>query len=453
MLQLNNVNKTYRSKKGTDCKALRNVSLTLGEKGLTFLLGKSGSGKSTLLNIIGGLDKADSGEILYNGQSLQEFSANDLDNYRNVTVGFVFQEFNLLEQFNVYENIELVLKMQKLDFTPQDIENALERVGMQGYGKRAVSELSGGQKQRVAIARALLKQSKIILADEPTGNLDSETSAEIFELLKDISKEKLVIVVTHDRDSAEKYGDGIVEIKDGEIVKNTAPQESREAQESIKPTANKHKIPFVYKLRMALKNFGKHWVRSAITTLSIMLSLTVIVMSQVMGTKIVVMKLGIIQQVDSPTNLFDYPENKFVAGFIGTPQMNFFDVKIKKSGGRLNIKFANGEDQNYELANMRKINKEYLDGEEHEVTLGIRGENVRLDEKGLTTTLTIKEILGNTTQMFVKITPESADSIVCINERNDYMQGDTVKIVFDEKRIHLFDRQTELAIMGREFGN
>ena len=282
MLQLNNVNKTYRSKKGTDCKALRNVSLTLGEKGLTFLLGKSGSGKSTLLNIIGGLDKADSGEILYNGQSLQEFSANDLDNYRNVTVGFVFQEFNLLEQFNVYENIELVLKMQKLDFTPQDIENALERVGMQGYGKRAVSELSGGQKQRVAIARALLKQSKIILADEPTGNLDSETSAEIFELLKDISKEKLVIVVTHDRDSAEKYGDGIVEIKDGEIVKNTAPQESREAQESIKPTANKHKIPFVYKLRMALKNFGKHWVRSAITTLSIMLSLTVIVMSQVM---------------------------------------------------------------------------------------------------------------------------------------------------------------------------
>ena len=102
---------------------------------------------------------------------------------------------------------------------------------------------------------------------------------------------------------------------------------------------------------------------------------------------------------------------------------------------------------------MRKINEEYLDGEEHEVTLGIRGENVRLDEKGLTTTLTIKEILGNTTQMFVKITPESADSIVCINERNDYMQGDTVKIVFDEKRIHLFDRQTELAIMGREFGN
>lgn len=282
MLQLKNVNKTYHSKKGTDCKALKNVSLTLGEKGLTFLLGKSGSGKSTLLNIIGGLDKADSGEILYNGQSLQDFSASDLDNYRNVMVGFVFQEFNLLEQLNVYENIELVLKMQKLDFTPQDIENALERVGMLGYGKRAVSELSGGQKQRVAIARALLKQSKIILADEPTGNLDSETSAEIFELLKDISKEKLVIVVTHDRESAENYGDGIVEIKDGEIVRNTARQVNGQAQESVKPSVSKHRIPFVYKLRMALKNFGKHWVRSAITTLSIMLSVTLIVTSQVM---------------------------------------------------------------------------------------------------------------------------------------------------------------------------
>lgn len=153
---------------------------------------------------------------------------------------------------------------------------------MQGYGKRAVSELSGGQKQRVAIARALLKQSKIILADEPTGNLDSETSAEIFELLKDISKEKLVIVVTHDRESAEKYGDGIVEIKDGEIIRNTVPQENGEVQECVKPTASKHRIPFVYKLRMALKNFGKHWVRSAITTLSIVLSVTLIVTSQVM---------------------------------------------------------------------------------------------------------------------------------------------------------------------------
>ncbi len=172
-----------------------------------------------------------------------------------------------------------------------------------------------------------------------------------------------------------------------------------------------------------------------------------------MGTRIVVMKLGVIQQIDNPTNLFDFPENKFVAGFIGTPQMNFFDVTIKKNGKNLDVKYPNGEIQSYNLANMRTLKPEYLDGNEHGVTLGIRGENVTLDEKGISAKLSIKEILGNTTQMFVKITPESPDSIICVNDRNDYRQGDTVKIFFDEKRIHLFDDETELSIMERKYGN
>ena len=170
-----------------------------------------------------------------------------------------------------------------------------------------------------------------------------------------------------------------------------------------------------------------------------------------MGTRIVVMKLGVIQQIDNPTNLFDFPENKFVAGFIGTPQMNFFDVTIKKNGKNLDVKYPNGEMQSYNLANMRTIKPEYLDGNEHGVTLGIRGENVTLDEKGISAKLSIKEILGNTTQMFVKITPESPDRIICVNDRNDYRQGDTVKIFFDEKRIHLFDEETELSIMERKY--
>ncbi len=172
-----------------------------------------------------------------------------------------------------------------------------------------------------------------------------------------------------------------------------------------------------------------------------------------MGTRIVVMKLGVIQQIDNPTNLFDFPENKFVAGFIGTPQMNFFDVTIKKNGKNLDVKYPNGEMQSYNLANMRTIKPEYLDDNEHGVTLGIRGENVTFDEKGISAKLSIKEILGNTTQMFVKITPESPDSIICVNDRNDYRQGDTVKIFFDEKRIHLFDDETELSIMERKYGN
>jgi len=172
-----------------------------------------------------------------------------------------------------------------------------------------------------------------------------------------------------------------------------------------------------------------------------------------MGTRIVVMKSGIIQQIDNPTNLFDFPENKFVAGFIGTPQMNFFDVKIKKEGTKLVTTFADGQVQKYDLAKMRKINAEYLDGEEHGVTLGVRGENITIGDKGLSTKLSIKEILGNTTQMFVKLTPGSPDSVVCVNDRNDYRQGDEVKLLFDDRRIHLFDKDSELAIMSREFGN
>lgn len=172
-----------------------------------------------------------------------------------------------------------------------------------------------------------------------------------------------------------------------------------------------------------------------------------------MGTRIVVMKSGIIQQIDSPTNLFDFPENKFVAGFIGTPQMNFFDVTIKKETDKLLVKFENGEEQKYKLANMRRIAKEYLDGAEHEVTLGIRGEHIKPSKNGLTAVLSIKEILGSTTQLFVKITPNSNDSIICINDRNESRAGDTIKMLFDEKRIHLFDKKTELSIMEREYGN
>ncbi len=172
-----------------------------------------------------------------------------------------------------------------------------------------------------------------------------------------------------------------------------------------------------------------------------------------MGTRIVVMKLGVIQQIDSPTNLFDFPENKFVAGFIGTPQMNFFDVTIRKEGAKLVTRFANGQEQQFDLSKMRRIQEAYLDGKEHAVTLGIRGENITLDESGLTTKLTIKEILGNTTQMFVKLTQDGSDIVVCVNDRNNFRAGDEVKIRFDDQRIHLFDKDTELSVMERAYGN
>lgn len=234
MIELKNVCKTYKSKKGADTKALRDVSLSFDDCGMTFILGKSGSGKSTLLNILGGLDTYDSGDMLILGKSSKDFKGCDFDSYRNTYVGFVFQEFNILEDYDVYDNIVLALELQKKDKDEKTIENLLERLELTNLKHRKVNELSGGQKQRVAIARALIKNPKIILADEPTGNLDSKTSHQVMDLLKEISCEKLVIVVSHDVESSQKYADRIIEIKDGTVVSDTRPSNNSKGKNEYK---------------------------------------------------------------------------------------------------------------------------------------------------------------------------------------------------------------------------
>lgn len=218
MIEIKNIVKTYRPKKGGVVKALDDVSLKFPETGLVFILGKSGSGKSTLLNVMGGLDNADSGEIIIKGKSSKDFSAGDFDSYRNTYLGFIFQEYNILEDFNVGANIALALKLQGEKATDEKINEILDEVGLSGYGKRKPNELSGGQKQRVAIARALVKNPEIIMADEPTGALDSNTGIQVFDTLKRLSRDKLVIVVSHDREFAEEYGDRVIELKDGKVI-------------------------------------------------------------------------------------------------------------------------------------------------------------------------------------------------------------------------------------------
>lgn len=232
MLSLVNVAKTYRLKNALPVKALDNVSVTFQEKGMIFILGKSGSGKSTMLNIIGGLDFPDSGEIVIKGKSSKDFKGHDYDSYRNTFIGFVFQEYNLLEDFTIGKNIALALELQGKKATPEAIHEILDKVDMAGYENRKINQISGGQKQRVAIARALIKSPEIILADEPTGALDSVTGRQVFEILQKLSKDKLVIVVSHDRETAELYGDRIIEMKDGQIVSDsskriTTPKELR----------------------------------------------------------------------------------------------------------------------------------------------------------------------------------------------------------------------------------
>ncbi len=215
------IRKTYRPRGGVPVEALRGVTLRFGERGMVFILGKSGSGKSTLLHILGGLDDADAGYLEIDGKTTQAFSRKDFDDYRNEYVGFVFQEYNLLPTFTVRENLSIALELQGKSASEEQIAAALAKVGLAGMEKRKPTELSGGQRQRVAIARAMIKEPEMILADEPTGALDEETGQSVLKLLKQLSEEKLVIVVSHDRDFAERFGDRIIELADGAVVRDT----------------------------------------------------------------------------------------------------------------------------------------------------------------------------------------------------------------------------------------
>ncbi len=218
MLEAKHLKRVYKIKNNDPVYALDDVSVKFPETGLVFILGKSGSGKSTLLNVMGGLDKADEGEIIINGKSSKDFSGSEMDSYRNTYLGFIFQEYNILSDFTVKENVALALQLQHKKATDEAINSILEQVDLAGYGKRKPNELSGGQKQRVAIARALVKEPKIIFGDEPTGALDSNTGKQVFETLKKLSKDKLVVVVSHDRDFAERFGDRVIELRDGKII-------------------------------------------------------------------------------------------------------------------------------------------------------------------------------------------------------------------------------------------
>ena len=252
MIELKHVGKIYKSKKSSDTTALNDVSLQIPDKGLVFIVGRSGSGKSTLLNLLGGLDNLTSGEVFVSGKNISNFTDKEFDSYRNSYVGFVFQEFNILEQYNVYENIELALKLQEKESSKEEINKLLELLGIKDLGERGVNELSGGQKQRVAIARALIKEPKIILADEPTGNLDKASSEQIFDILKEISLNQLVVVVSHDKEAAVKYGDRIIEIEDGKVINDSDPTE---ILDSSSFELKKSKLPFSYAVKMAINSF------------------------------------------------------------------------------------------------------------------------------------------------------------------------------------------------------
>ena len=224
MLQIKDIHKEYRTGNLVQ-RALDGVSLSLRDNEFVAILGPSGSGKTTLLNIIGGLDRYDSGDLIINGISTKKYKDRDWDSYRNHTIGFVFQSYNLIPHQTVLVNVELALTISGVSKSERRrrAKEALEKVGLGAQIHKKPSQMSGGQMQRVAIARALINNPDILLADEPTGALDSETSIQVMELLKEIAKDKLVIMVTHNPELAEQYANRIVRIKDGTLTGDSNP--------------------------------------------------------------------------------------------------------------------------------------------------------------------------------------------------------------------------------------
>ena len=257
MLQIKNICKQYKTG-GLVQKALDGVSLNLRENEFVAILGPSGSGKTTLLNIIGGLDRYDSGDLIINGISTKKYKDRDWDSYRNHTIGFVFQSYNLIPHQTVLSNVELALTISGVSKTERRkrAKKALEQVGLGQQLHKKPNQMSGGQMQRVAIARALVNDPDILLADEPTGALDSETSVQVMELLKEVAKDRLVVMVTHNPELAEQYATRIVKVKDGNIYSDSDAYEIDEVEKKspIHKNMGKSSLSFLSALYLSFNN-------------------------------------------------------------------------------------------------------------------------------------------------------------------------------------------------------
>lgn len=265
MLDLKNVKKSFKTGDFVQ-QALKGINLNFGDKEFVAILGSSGSGKTTLLNIIGGLDHYDSGDLIIKGKSTKKFKEKDWDAYRNNSIGFIFQSYNLIGHISVLGNIELSMTLSGVSSKEKKKRamEVLEKVGLKEHAHKKPNQLSGGQMQRVAIARALVNNPEIILADEPTGALDSTTSVQIMELIKDIAKDKLVIMVTHNPELAEKYATRIVEVKDGLVINDTNNEkEQGNSQQEYK--LKKTSMGFFTALKLSFTNI---WTKKGRTLLT-----------------------------------------------------------------------------------------------------------------------------------------------------------------------------------------
>lgn len=380
--------KNENSRDAEDFIAVRDFTMDIEDGEFIVFVGPSGCGKSTTLRMIAGLEDISGGELYIDGKLVNNLEPKDRD------IAMVFQSYALYPQMTSYDNIAFGLKMRKVP----DV----------------VRTRSGKEKK----------------------------------IMRHLSKAEI--------DEKVQWAADILGIK--ELLYRKPEEMSGGQRQRIALGRALVRGPKAFLLDEPLSNLDaklRTAMRSEIVKLHNEIQTTFIyvthdqVEAMTMGTRIVVMKDGVIQQIDTPTNLFDYPVNRFVAGFIGTPQMNFFSVKLRKQGERLNVVFSNGSSVFLDLNRIRPVEKRYLDGEEHEAVLGVRGEHIELAEEGLDCVLSILEVLGSETHLFVKIEEGGPDYIVSVKDRVRLLPGDSLKIAFCEEKIHLFDSETSLSVMGK----
>ena len=442
-------------KRSGDFVAVKDFNMEIEDGEFIVLVGPSGCGKSTTIRMIAGLEDITSGELYIDGELVNEIDAKDRD------IAMVFQNYALYPHMTAQQNIEFALKLRKVPVERKDkngdpvfgidkrkireIKEKLRNIDLDIKFAEADGE-SEEYKARLVERKAKLQQDLQYYLSNEVQLYDYKhmTKAQITEKVQWAAK---VL--------------GIEELLDSKPAEMSGGQRQRIALGRAMVRG-----PKVFLLDEPLSNLDaklRTGMRLEIVKLHKALKTTFIyvthdqIEAMTMGTRIVVMKLGVVQQIDTPTNLYDYPDNKFVAGFIGTPQMNFFDVTVRKDKNALLVTFADGQTVSLDLTKLRKADERYLDGEEHALTLGIRGEHLAFareeDAVAFNATLSVKEVLGNTTQMFVRLTQDGPEYIVCVPDRNDYNSGDIIRVCFEERHVHLFDPETEKSVLGRTIGN
>ena len=455
--------KAEAKKRSGDFVAVKDFSMEIQDGEFIVFVGPSGCGKSTTLRMIAGLEEISGGELYIDNRLVNDVDAKDRD------IAMVFQSYALYPHLTAYDNIAFGLKMRKIPVPKLDEQgNPIVAIDNKKITETS-KKLKRLYKENEALDKDIAKSKEnddgdLNYFEEKKALLkkriaDTESDLEYYKITP-VTLYNYVHMKKQEIDEKVQWAAGILGIE--ELLDSKPAEMSGGQRQRIALGRAMVRGPKVFLLDEPLSNLDaklRTAMRAEIVKLHNQLKTTFIyvthdqIEAMTMGTRIVVMKLGVIQQIDTPTNLFDYPENKFVAGFIGTPQMNFFEVDIKRVKDKLEVKFNDGQTADLDLPSLRTIKEEYLDGNSHRVYLGARGENIKIGDSGIKTTLSIKEVLGNTTQLFVRLEEKGSDVIVSVPERNELVPGDVVYINFNERFVHLFDKDSELSIMSREYGN